>query len=144
MTNALYNSYKVHAMKGDIAPLIDTIAIALLTAGYTPDIINHKLFSDVNANEVVGTGYTAGGQALGSVTVTEDDVNNRSLLDAANPSWPSSTLSNVRYAAVYKNTGNPATSPLIGYIDFGTAQATSNATFIITLSTSPAALFYLG
>lgn len=143
MTNALYNGYKVNAMKGAIALLTDTINIALLTSSYTPSVGSHKFFSDVNGNEVSGTGYTAGGQTLSGITITEDDVNNLAAFLAANVSWPGSTLSNVRYAAIYKNTGNPATSPLIGYIDFGGVQSTLGATFSIVWSTSPAEIFTL-
>lgn len=128
---ALYNGYKVNAMKGAIALLTDTIKVALLTTAYTPDIDNHKFLSDVNANESSGAGYTAGGNTLTSPTVTEDDVNDRGVFGAANASWPSSTIANARYALIYKATGTPSTSPLIGYIDFGSQQSSSGDTFQI-------------
>lgn len=131
MTNALYNGYKTAAMKGLIAPLTDTIKIALLTSSYTPDIDNHKNFSDVVAQESSGTGYATGGNTLGSVTVTEDDVNDRAVLDAADTQWTTSTIANARYAVIYKSTGNNSTSTLIGYIDLLATKSSVGDTFYI-------------
>lgn len=49
--------------------LSDDMKIMLTTASYTPNIDTHEFKSDVT-NEVVGTGYTAGGVSLGSKTIT--------------------------------------------------------------------------
>lgn len=142
MSSALYNGYKVNAAKGAIAFLTDTIKVALLKSTYTPDIDNHKFFSDVIAQESSGTGYTTGGNTLTSPTVTEDDVNDRAVLSGANVAWPTATIADARYAVIYKSTGNNATSPLIGYIDLlatkswngDTAQINWNALGIFSLT----------
>ena len=49
--------------------LSDTIKRMLTTSTYTPNRDTHELKADVT-NEVVGTGYTAGGAALASKTIT--------------------------------------------------------------------------
>lgn len=135
MALQLYNGYKVNAMKGAIALLTDSIYCALLASSFTPNIATQKFFSDVNASESSGTGYTAGGQILSSPTVTEDDTNSRAVFDAADTSWANSTIANARYAVIYKNTGSAATSPLIGYIDLLSTKSTNGDTFYIQWNT---------
>ena len=50
-------------------------------------------------------------------------------IDAADPSWPASTVT-ARYAVMYDRTpGTDATRPLLGLHDFGTDQSTNNGTF---------------
>lgn len=143
MASNNYTNYKGLAMKGSVALLTDTINVALMTSSYTPNQDTDTFFSDINANESSGTGYTAGGQTLTSPTVTADNTNHRYLFNAANPSWANSTIANARYAVIYKNTGVASTSSLIAVIDFGTTQSSSGSTFSITWSTSPAGIFYL-
>lgn len=55
--------------------LSDTIKIALLGAGHTPGLDTHEVFDDVDADEIVGTGYSAGGATLGSKTITVTPAN---------------------------------------------------------------------
>lgn len=118
MTNALYNTLKTALMKAGVNLATDTIKVALIKSTYTPNIDTDTFFGDINSNEVPATGgYTAGGVTLTSPTVTEDTANDRAVFDAADSQWPSSTIT-ARYAALYKSTGNNATSQLIGYITF--------------------------
>ncbi len=102
----------------------------------TPKLPNqdtHDYFDDVNTYEVSGaTGYTAGGITLSSKTSTYDSANNVIILDAADVTWSSSTIT-ARYAVVYDD--SPATNgtkPLIGYVDFGSDQSSTNGNFTIT------------
>lgn len=46
----------------------DTLKIGLLTSAYSPNQDTDTVWSDISTNEVVGTGYTPGGQTLTSVT----------------------------------------------------------------------------
>lgn len=48
----------------------DSIKVMLLTSSYTPDRTLHDYVDDVRAYEVSGAGYTAGGVALASKTIT--------------------------------------------------------------------------
>lgn len=64
--------------------LSDTIKGMLLTSGYTVDQDTHDYLDDVAAgsNEVSGTGYTAGGQALANKSVTYTVGTNTGKIDA--------------------------------------------------------------
>ncbi len=109
----------------------DTIKIALLDSGYTPDQDAHQFYSDISAHEVTGTGYSVGGATLASKTKTYTGASNTLSLDAADATWAGSTIT-ARYAAVYKSTGTAGTSALIGYIDFGGNVTSTASTFTIT------------
>ncbi len=129
MANAVYNSYKDDMIEANVVYLTDTIKLALVTSSYTVDIDSHNFFDDIT-NEVAGTGYTAGGATLGSKTSTQDNTNNRGVMDAADVTFSSSTIT-ARAAILYKDTGTPGTSPLMGYIDFAADKSSSSSDFTI-------------
>lgn len=135
MNSVLYNIFKAEAMKGNIDLENDTIKVALLTSSYTPDIDTHQHYDDLT-NEVSssGTGYTTGGQALTTKAVTQDNTDDEGVFDADDTTWASSTIT-ARYAVIYKDTGTPSTSPLIGYIDFGSDQESDSGDFTIEWAT---------
>jgi hypothetical protein len=134
MASGIYNKFKEFTLKGGTSYPVDfdtdTIKVMLVTSAYTPDFDAHDYANDVT-NEVSGTGYTAGGATLGTVTVTLDTTNDRVDIDAADTTWSSSTIT-ARAAVIYKSTGTASTSPLIAYIDFSTDQVSSNGTFTIS------------
>jgi hypothetical protein len=130
MPSKLYGNFLVKALNKEVDWDTDTIKVALTTSTYTPNQDTHDYFNDVT-NEVSGTGYTAGGNTLASKTITYDDANNVIVLDAADTTWGSSTIT-ARYAVVYASTGTASTSPLIGYVDFGSDQSSTNGNFTIT------------
>ena len=130
MPSKLYGNFLVKALNKEVDWDTDTIKVALTTSTYTPNQDTHDYFNDVT-NEVSGTGYTAGGNTLASKTITYDDANNVIVLDAADTTWGSSTIT-ARYAVVYSSTGTASTSPLIGYVDFGSDQSSTNGNFTIT------------
>ena len=134
-TTSLYTKFPAKALNGEIDWDTDTIKVALVTSSYTPNQDTHDYWDDVSANETSGSGYTAGGATLGSKTITQDDATNKQTFDAADVSWASSTIT-ARYAVIYKSTGTASTSPLIGYVDFGTDQSSSAGTFTISWSAS--------
>jgi hypothetical protein len=140
MANVIYDSFKQDIMNGTIDLDTDTIKVALVTSSYVAGQTTHDRFDDIT-NEVTGTGYTAGGATLGSVTVTKDTTNHRGVFDAADTSWSSSTIT-ARGAVVYKSTGTASTSPLICYFDFGSDQVSSSGTFQITWNAS--GILYIG
>lgn len=59
----------------------DALKLALVTSSYTPDFDTHDYFNDVT-NEVTGTGYTAGGAAVGTPTLNYVAANSWSLARA--------------------------------------------------------------
>lgn len=108
----------------------DTIKVMLCNSTYTPNQDTHQYKSDVT-NEVTGTGYTAGGATLTSCTATYNAGTNTLTLDAADVSWPNSTIT-ARYAVIYDSTpATDATRPLIGYVDFDQNISTTAGTFSI-------------
>lgn len=129
MADVIYNSFKAYIMDGSIDLDTDTIDVMLVTSSYTPDQDLHEDKADVT-NEVSGTGYTAGGQALASKAVTIDDTDNEGVFDAADVTWSSSTIT-ARGAVIYKDTGTAATSLLVCYLDFTSDQSSSAGDFTI-------------
>lgn len=131
MADVIYNAFKSNLMKGDIDLDGGTFKCMLVTSTYTPDQDAHEDRADVT-NEVTGTGYTAGGVTLGTLTVTKDNTGNRGLWDFANPQWLTSTIT-ARGAVVYKSTGTAANDLLIAYIDFGSDKSSSAGTFELAI-----------
>ena len=119
----------LHLANGDVDWVTDTIKVAL-TDGYTPDQDAHDFFNDVTG-EISGTGYTAGGETLGTKTVTYDTATNETRLDAADTSWSSASFT-ADHAIVYMDSGSAATSPLLGYVNLDGDQTVSSGTFTIT------------
>lgn len=118
------------ALNKEIGFTADTIKVMLCTSTYVPNQDTH-VYKDVSVtNEVTGTGYTAGGSALTTKTIAYDGTTNIIKLDADDVTWASSTIT-ARYAVIYDDT--PATNkPLLGYVDFGADQSSSNGNFTIT------------
>lgn len=130
MADVIYNSFKKKIMDGSIDLDTDTIKVALVTSTYTPDQDVHDFFDDVT-NEVVGTGYTAGGASLANKAVTADNTDNEGVFDADDVAWTTSTIT-ARGAVIYKSTGTASTSPLICYLDFGSDKISTAGTFTIS------------
>lgn len=110
----------------------DTLKVMLTTSAYNPNQDTHKFVTDVT-NEVSssGTGYTTGGNTLAGVTWTYDAPNKRMVLGADAVVFTGVTLT-TRYGVIYKSTGDPTTSRLIGYINFGVDKSPVAEDFQIT------------
>lgn len=96
----------------------DVIKVMLWGTGLTLDYSGDVYVSDLTGgSQVTGTNYTAGGATLGSKSLTESG--GTVTFDAADVTWTQSGtgFNNAYYAIIYKDTGNTATSPLIGLID---------------------------
>ncbi len=132
-----YNSFKKKIVDGTNIDLdTDTIKVALVGAGYTPDIDTHDFFDDVSAQESSGTGYTAGGATLANVSLAVVTASDLAKFDADDTVWTISSSLSARYAVIYKSTGTSGTSPLIAYVDFGTTYSLASGTLTITWSAS--------
>ena len=93
----------------------DTIKVALFPNTFVPNQAIQQFWSDVSASESAGTGYAGGGQTLTSKSDTYTMP--YEPLSAANLQWTGVTLSQVRWAMIYKWTGVASTSQLIACID---------------------------
>jgi len=117
-----------------VTATIDTLAITLHTSAY--DFTNgqdtHDYQNDATSELGTATGYTAGGKTLSSVTWAYSAGANLWILDAADVTWSSSTIT-ARYAVIADTSnGNSTTNPLIACIDFGTDVVSQGGDFSIT------------
>lgn len=135
MASGLYAITFLNALKNDLAvDLDDTTAgrfkVMLVTSSYTPDFGTHDFKTDVT-NEVTGTGYSAGGESLTSVTLTQSG--GTITFDADDVTWASSTIT-ARGAVVYDD--SLVNDPLIAYIDFGADKSSSAGDFVLSFNAS--------
>lgn len=143
MSKIVYNSFLYDVLTGAID--LDTDTFKIMLVGNTYRSIadetkrdSHTKRSDIT-DEVSGTGYTAGGQALASVTVTKDTTNNIIKINANNPSWSSATISGIYGAVIYKSRGGASSADeLVCFIDIyadnsNAAVSVTNGTFTMTL-----------
>lgn len=137
-TGSLYGNFllKGYDSSTKIDLSADTIKAMLVTSSYTPDIDAHDFINDASANEASGTGYTAGGATLANKTLAYVGASNLVKFDADDASWTISSALSARYCILYKDTGNAATSPVIGYIDFGSTFSLSSGTLTVTFNAS--------
>lgn len=108
MANALYPKWKQALLEFTADNDLDgqTVKVALVTAGYTYSGAN-QYYSSVSAS-VVGTPQT-----LGNKTFTDG------VFDADDVTFLAVSGSQVVSLVIYIDTGNPATSPLVAFIDSG-------------------------
>jgi len=132
MPSMIFNNGLHAAMTGTIDFDTSSFKVMLCTSAYTPDKDAHLDRTDIT-NEVSGTGYTAGGNAV-TVTVTKDDANDRIDVSLGGTTFPASTIT-ARYAAYYKSTGTAANDLLVAVIDFGSDVTSTAGTFTLTAST---------
>ncbi len=132
MAAKLYGSFFLKSLNKEIDWDTDTIKVMLLTSSYTPNQDTHDYLDDVVANEVSGTGYTAGGATLANKSATYDTATNVTILDADDTTWSTSTIT-ARYAVIYDaSPGTNATRPLIAYVDFTSDQSSTAGNFTLT------------
>ena len=122
----LTTSFKLDMVNGRQNIASDALKIALYTA-----------FADINENttaysttdEITGTGYTAGGQALSNVTVNSTS-NGIVYVSFSNPTWNPAQFT-ARGALIYNTTRSNAS---IAVLDFGSDKTQAgNNTFTVTL-----------
>lgn len=109
---------------------LETHKLALFTNSITPNFSTDTAYgvAPYNANEVSGTGYTAGGTVVTSTTVSESPTGTL-MWDAADTSWTSSTITNARAGLAYADAlaGNNA----ILLVNFGADFSTTAGTFLV-------------
>jgi hypothetical protein len=85
-------------------------------------------YSQMGADEVVGTGYTAGGYTLTNVTPTSGGTT--AFVDfSPNPSWDNATLTSSG-ALIYNSTDGGAA---VAVLDFGADKISTAGTFTVIL-----------
>ena len=130
ITQAMCTLFKKDALLGDHHLDSDTIHIALYTSSASLDAATDGY---TTSNEVSGSGYSAGGNALSSKAVTENSTSG--VFDAADPEWTSASFT-ARGALIYNKTLGDASSNSRGAIavlilggDFSVAGVTFKIVF---------------
>lgn len=132
VTAKVYGPWLLSILNKEIDWDTDVIKVMLVGAGYTPDQDTHRYKSSVTS-EVTGTGYTAGGETLASVTVNYNAGTNTVTIDAADVTWANSTIANARYAVIYDSSpASDATRPLIAFADFGELFSSTAGPFTLS------------
>jgi hypothetical protein len=144
MATAL-NLYDVFRRKqtsgnGAVNLTTSTIKMMLVTGAYSPNQNTHDFRDDLGATEVSGTGYTAGGNVLSTVTVSMDGSGNVTI-DANDPAtWSQDVggFTNARRAIIYVARGGAASADeLIAYSnDFGADIGNAAADLTVLLNAS--------
>ena len=127
-TSAICNSFKTEVLKAVhnfTASTGNTFKIALFTSSATLGA-GTTAYAATGMNEMSGTGYTAGGKALTSVTPTLDS--STAVCDFADVSWTSASFT-ARGCLIFND--SHATDASVCAIDFGGDKTATSGTFTI-------------
>ena len=113
----------------------NTLKMALYTAYAT---LNQDTTAYTTDNEVVGTGYTAGGRTITGVTITTDSATNTVYINFNNVSWAGANFT-ARGALIYNSTQS---NKSIAVLDFGSDKlfTASNNTVTMPVNSASTAL----
>ena len=130
--NFMCTSFKVELMKAVhnfTASTGSTFKIALYTnsASFTAATTAYT-----TSNEVVGTGYTAGGNTLTNITPVSSSTT--AFADFADTVWSTATI-NARGALIYNTTSG---NPTVAVLDFGADKTSTAGDFTIIFPTADA------
>lgn len=127
--NAFCTSAKVGFLTGTYVPLTDTMKIALYTNSATLDATTTAYSA---TNEVVGTGYTAGGNTLTGNAISSSSAT--AWLTFSDSSWTTATIT-ARGALIYDSTRANAA---IAVLDFGADKTSTAGTFTVQMPVAAA------
>ena len=135
ITTAMCNSFKQELLGGVHDLDTDVLKIALIKATpagtYGAATTNYSNVT-VSSDEATGTNYTAGGNTLGSATISLDG--STAIVDFANTTWASATVS--ADGCIIYNASQ--TNKAIAVIDFGGTKTSTNGDFTIEFPTADA------
>tara|TARA_R110000851_G_scaffold314814_1_gene477016 strand:- start:508 stop:939 length:432 start_codon:yes stop_codon:yes gene_type:complete len=141
MANVVPDSFKTDLLKGKFSfdtsgNSGSTFYLALYTSSAS---FSTSTSSYSNSNEVSGTGYSAGGQALTNLGVAISS--NIAFVDFSDETWTSATIT-ARYGLIYKNSSNEA----VLVLDFGGDKTSTNGDFTVAFpaASNSAAIIRLG
>jgi len=137
ITSALCTSFKKELLerKHDFnATSGHTFKIALYTSSAT---LGAATTDYTTSNEVVGTGYTAGGIALTNIDPTTSGTT--AFIDFADATWPNATIT-AAGALIYNTTtdGGTGTTDAVAVISFGGDKTSTNGDFVVQFPTADA------
>jgi len=128
ITQCMVSSFKTDMLGGVQDLDTDVIKIALYTSAATLDA---STTAYTTSNEVVGTGYTAGGNTLTGATISLDGTTG--ICTFSTTFWTTSSIT-ARGALIYNST---KTNKAIAVLDFGADKTSTSGAFTINF---PAAI----
>ena len=135
ITTAMCNSFKQELLGGVHDLDTDTLKIALIKASPTGTYgAATTNYSDVtgNSDEATGTGYSAGGQALDSASITLSGTT--AFVDFADEVFSTLTIS-ADGAIIYNSSQS---NKAIAVFDFGSTVTATNGDFTVVFPTADA------
>lgn len=129
ITQTMCSSFKREILLGEHDLDTDVIKIALYTSSAT---LGASTTAYATTNEVVGTGYTAGGNTLTGAAVTLDGTT--AIVDFNDTTWSSATIT-ARGALIYNSSKS---NKAIAVLDFGSDKSASNGNFTINFPAAAA------
>jgi hypothetical protein len=122
ISQGVCNSFKEEVLTGVHDIENDTIKIALFTSSATLDA---DTTAYATTNEVVGTGYTAGGNTLAGAAVTLDG--SVAIVDFTDTTWSSASIT-ARGALIYNSS---KADRAIAVLDFGSDKTSTDGDFTV-------------
>ena len=135
--SAVCNSFKTEvltAIHDFTASTGDTFKLSLYTNSASPTKSTTVYFTGDEVSES-GTGYTAGGNSLTSVTPALST--DTACCDFSDTSWTSATIT-ARGALIYNSTATPDNEQAVAVLDFGRDKTCTSGTFTIQFPTADA------
>lgn len=136
ITQAMCTSFKTELLEGkhDFTNGADTMKLALFTSAATLDAATTDYST---TNEVVGTGYTAGGGTLVNVTPTSSGTT--AFTDFNDLTFSASTIT-ANGAMIYNTQtgGGSGTTDAVVILAFGSDKTSTNGDFTIQFPTADA------
>jgi len=130
ITTAMCSSFKQELLEGVHDFTSHTFKMALYTSSAT---LGAATTAYSATNEVSGTGYTAGGQALDNPTVTLSGTT--AFVDFDDETWAAATIT-ARGALIYNDTA--AGDPAVAVFDFGSDKISTAGNFVVQFPTADA------
>ena len=129
ITQAFCTSAKADFLGGVIDLDTDTIKIALYTSAAT---LSAATTAYATTNEVVGTGYTAGGNTLTGATISSSGTT--AFVDFNDTTWSTATIT-ARGALIYDSS---VSDKAIAVLDFGADKTSTAGNFTVQFPTADA------
>ena len=134
ISQAMVTSFKVAILGGDFdfsSGTAQVFKIALFTDSAT---LGATTTAYSTSDEVVGTGYTAGGNTL-TISANPASSGTTAFLDFADTTWSSATIT-ARGALIYLADG--VTDPAVAVLDFGSDKTSTAGDFTIVFPSADA------
>jgi hypothetical protein len=129
ISQAMVTSFKVELFGGIQDLDTDTIKIALFTSAAT---LNAATTAYSTTNEVVGTGYVAGGNTLAGATISSSGTT--AFVDFSDTTWTSATIT-ARGALIYNSS---KANRAIAVLDFGADKTSTAGDFTVQMPVADA------